>query len=439
MRPIDGVNLRWLVRVRWVAYLGLLLLVSSLQQLARVQFDQSLALIVVGAGLLTNLAASLRRVASRARGVTSWLLFADVGLLTLLLFAMGGPASPLVLGYVLLLVIASAVVPRGVLWRLCGLVLVALLLTALAHAPVSLDHTHGAGEHSHHPEPTIETPSEHLWLHVRELWLATLVLVVLVVYVARWAFDQRESELNGLRAELERNARLAELWTLAASAAHELGTPLSTISVVASELERRAQSSEWGDQVREELSVICEQLERCRAVLGNMTNDARSTGREPSVELSLKQFLSEARDAATAPDRISVQVGADAAGTRANIPRRLLLSVTQSLLDNALDAAPANSRVELRADADETSWSMQITDSGAGLSASDLNRVGEKPFSRKSEGMGVGLFLGRAIVDRLGGTLEISSGDWGTTARLRVPRALSPSSALASLGEAELT
>lgn len=422
-QPIDDVNTRWLLRMRWIAYLSVLLLVAALPQLARVEFNQRLALLVVGVGLLSNAAASACR--SRAHMLRSavTLTLTDLSLLTALLAATGGPASPLVLGYVLILVVASVIVSRRQLWLLCGLAGAALLLSIFVHSGLEPDHSHSGNDLDHHPGHTSPSPSEHLWLHVRPLWLATVVLVVLVIYVVRWAFEQRESELHALRHELGKNARLAELWTLAASAAHELGTPLATISVIATELRRRAHSSGWGARADQDLTAICEQLERCRTVLDNMTNDARSTGREPSVEVALERFVADARESATDPRRIDCDVPREDGASLARIPRRLLLSVVQNLLDNALDAAPER-QVSLRARSDAASWWVDISDDGRGLSTADLRRVGRETFSNKSNGMGVGLFLGRAILDRLGGSLHFSSGPSGTTVRLTVPRSV---------------
>ncbi len=416
-------NLRWLKRVRWGGYLGLLVVVTSVQRLARLDFDQALAIAALTFGLLSNAFASPRVLRTNAESVAVLLLVIDTCVLTLLLSATGGPASPLVLGYAVLLVVASAVVSRKALWTLCALTTVALLLTAFVHVPLSADHIHGAGELDHHAGTLgHDRGGEHLWLHVRELWLATIVLLVLLVYIVRWAFNQRESELRVLRAEIEKNARLAELWTLAASAAHELGTPLSTISVVADELRQRARTRDWGSDAIDDLDVICEQLERCRGVLSNMANDARSRGREPNTEVSLSDFVSEACDATSAPHRVRVQLPDDAEQSRASLPRRLLLSVVQSLLDNALEASPPGATVHLEASSDTGTWSVKISDTGVGMNDAALERVGREPFSSKATGMGVGLFLGSTIVDRLGGSLQFLSDSSGTTVRLTVPR-----------------
>lgn len=426
-QPIFDVNLRWLLRLRWIAYLGALLLVASLPQVARLEFNQGLAMVIIGLGLASNAAASLTRKRVSARRLAAMLTSADLALLTALLSATGGPASPLVLGYVLVLVVASVIVSRRVLWVMCAFAGVALLVTVFAHSALEPDHSHSGTEVDHHPGHISPAPDEHVWLHMRQLWLATLVLIVFVVYVVRWAFEQRESELQALRLEVDKSARLAELWTLAASAAHELGTPLATISVIATELRRRVRQGDWlrqkdwGERAEEDLAVICEQLTRCRTVLDHMANDARTTGREPNMEMTLEAFVREALEASAEPQRIELRLSTAHASSRARIPRRLLLSVVQNLLDNALAAAPLH-RASVHAYSDDHTWSVDVADAGPGLSTSDLKRIGRETFSTKPKGMGVGLFLGRAILERLGGSLQLSSGEGGTTVRLTIPR-----------------
>jgi signal transduction histidine kinase len=100
------------------------------------------------------------------------------------------------------------------------------------------------------------------------------------------------------------------------------------------------------------------------------------------------------------------------------VPRRSLQQVVSSLLDNASDAAPGQ-RIELRASANAHAWRIEVSDRGT--STSQGADFGHQPGSTKPFGMGIGLFLGRAILERLGGTLEFERGPTGTTAILTLP------------------
>src|SRR5690606_38077103 len=108
------------------------------------------------------------------------------------------------------------------------------------------------------------------------------------------------AELRALQAEQERNERLIELSTLAASAAHELGTPLSTIAVVAAELEHKLELGSMPEMIAEDVRLIREQIKRCRKVLSDLGNDARAGG-EQAAPLLLGELLGDVQRASSDP------------------------------------------------------------------------------------------------------------------------------------------
>ncbi|HEU5077444.1 MAG TPA: hypothetical protein VFU02_24800, partial [Polyangiaceae bacterium] len=343
----DDVNLRWLLGLRWVAYLGLSLAVAVASGVLRLDLPLRVMGAAVLVGALTNLGWSFGRVRRTigARRSVVLLLTLDALVITGVLYSAGGPQNPFVLTYLLLLVVASVTVGRRTAALL--FVLTVMCLGALSSSPRPLrpDHEHGiAGAHvsaradraanadHHHP-----TGTPHLAQHLHGVSLALIVLAAMVIYSVGWALEGREAELRALRAEQERNARLLELSTLASAAAHELGTPLSTIAVVAKELERRlAVTPEHGDSVND-VRTIREQIARCRGVLADLGNDARAGGEKKSM-MRLVELLDLVRESVSDPGRLRVELEG-ACDSASYLPRRSLAGVVTALVENGLEAS----------------------------------------------------------------------------------------------------
>ena len=419
----DDVNLRWLLGLRWAAYLGLALAVIVACSILRLALPLTLMAAAVAFGALTNLLARWARVrrAIGARRVVLGLLTADILVTTVVLHSAGGSANPFGLTYLLLLVIAAVTVGRRT--TLVLFVLTAVCLGALSFHPRPLraDHAHEHASTEHRDADSAHVPSDarHVAEHLHGVSIALIVLGAMVIYSVRWALEGRETELRAFRAEQEKNARLLELSTLASAAAHELGTPLSTIAVVAKELEHRLTRETADNELVADLRTIREQVERCRGVLANLGNDARAGGEQKTM-VRLGDLLALVRDGVSQPDRVCIEVE----GPRESalyLPRRSLAGVVTALVENGLAASRAEP-VVLRASA-ARGWCIEVIDRGAGPEPNDLSRLGYEPLSTKAGGMGIGLFLGRAILERLGGSLELRTERYVTRALLTLPDA----------------
>ncbi len=420
----DDLNLRWLLGLRWAAYLGLSLAVAVASSVLRLDLPLGVMGAAVALGALTNLVWSfggVRRGMGSRRSLVL-LLTLDTVVITGVLHSAGGPQNPFVLTYLLLLVVASVTVGRRTTALLFALTVVCLGVLGWGPRPLRADHEHAVtsthvGDHALH-----EAGAEHLAQHLHGVSLALIALAAMVIYSVRWALEGREAELRALRAEQERNARLLELSTLASAAAHELGTPLSTIAVVAKELERRVtlagEDDEWVSDVR----TIREQIERCRGVLADLGNDAR-TGGEKKAMVRVGELLDLVREGVSEPDRLRVELE----GSKESalyLPRRSLAGVVAALVENGLEANPREP-VVLRASVTR-GWRLEVIDRGEGPKPNAVARLGHEPVSTKPAGMGIGLFLGRAILERLGGTLELVAERDVTRAVLRLPETEPP-------------
>lgn len=423
----DDVNLRWLLGLRWAAYLGLALAVAVASSILRLDLPLGVMAVAVLAGAISNLGWSFGRVrrAIGSRRSVVLLLTLDALVITGVLHSAGGPQNPFVLTYLLLLVVAAVTVGRRTTALLFALTVVCLGVLSLSPRPLRADHEHGlvtahAGDHAGYA-----SGAEHLAEHLHGVSLALIVLAAMVIYSVRWALEGREAELRALRAEQERNARLLELSTLASAAAHELGTPLSTIAIVAKELERRLVLPKEGDDLVSDVRTIREQIERCRGVLADLGNDARAGGEKKGM-LRLHELLELVRDGVSDPQRLKVEIE----GPKDSVlylPRRSLAGVVTALVENGLEASPTEP-VMLRATA-ARGWCIEVIDRGQGPKPNAAARLGREPVSTKPAGMGIGLFLGRAILERLGGTLELLAEGDVTRAVLRLPVTAAPADA----------
>jgi len=193
--------------------------------------------------------------------------------------------------------------------------------------------------------------------------------------------------------------------------------------VVAKELERQAARAGLDP---EDVRLMRDEVERCRRILARMRTDAGDPAGERFAKVSVRDLLADCLDD-PAGDRVALSVEDAAAEAAAALPRRAFAQALRGLVDNARQASPDGTAVSLRVARDTQRHGVvfEIADRGPGIPASVLDRVGEPFFTTKpaGRGMGLGVFLARAIVERAGGELSIASVPGrGTTARLWVPR-----------------
>jgi two-component system sensor histidine kinase RegB len=266
------------------------------------------------------------------------------------------------------------------------------------------------------------------------MWVAFGVAAAFIVYFiqrVRRALAERDAELGEARSTAARHERLASLATLAAGAAHELATPLSTIAVVAKELERALGTDGADASTVADARLIRDQVERCRTILVQMAADAGESTGEAPAPITVAAWLAAATDGLAERARIVAEpaFASSADGAVVRVPPRALAQALRGVLKNALEASAARGevRVELAAVADR--WRLAVVDRGAGMTPEVLARAGEPFFTTKSadglaRGMGLGLFLARVVLERLGGELDIRSTlGRGTTVTLIVPAA----------------
>jgi two-component system sensor histidine kinase RegB len=347
---------------------------------------------------------------SYGNGEIFTLMLLDVAGLTAVFFFTGGASNPFVWFYLLPLMIAATILPRWHTWTMAA-------VTVLCYSALFLIDAPATGEHAHHH-------AEGFQMHVLGMWLGFVMsagfVAVIIVGMAQ-SLRERDHRLAEIREQALRNERLVALGTLAAGTAHELGTPLGTMAILTAELQQDY-SGEADGTLRKKLDILQRQIERCKEALSSLSSSAGAgraeSGHRMPVAGYLDAVIDEWRDLRpTAQLRLQVEENAPGAEI---IAERTLTQALINVLDNAADASPEH--VALDAAWTATELALDIADRGPGLSEDLIARLGRQPVSTKQEGLGVGLFLAHATIERLGGRLDISNrAEGGTRIHIVLP------------------
>ena len=407
--------LQWVVRLRYGLIAGEVALIAALT----IGIDISIPLLAVAPAIviqtLSNwfLGLRMRWLGRNAEHIVGTLFVLDALCLTLILGLSGGPANPFSLLY-LVQITFSAVVLRK-LWTWALAVISAVLFGLLFWLSISVPafHQHGAnGEFSP---------------HLLGMWIAFATAALLIsFFVGKLSTESRmkEREILLMQKRLSRNDRLASLVTLAAGAAHEIATPLSTIAITAREMEHEASLRLHDSRMEEDAQLIRTQVDRCRVILERMGAQGADPFGETPQRTDLYQLLRQVKGRFPEETRIEVQ-GDGLESLSCVIPVRAAIESLSALVKNALDASSSVGRVRLEAfQASAGRVRFLIHDEGSGMSAEVLERVAEPFFTTKApgKGMGLGAFLAHLFAQTLGGNLSFESEPGrGCTVTLELP------------------
>lgn len=398
----ERTNLTWLLKLRWgaVASEAALILLAD-------RFTVALPLgrlfAVLALVVATNVALALY---GRAReGLLTAVLAFDVVALTTMLAFTGGPLNPFSSLYLVNIALAAVVLSSRRIWAIVG-------LSALGYAALF-------GESVYSGDFFGPDHARHMRIHLQGMWLAFMVAALFIGYFVhrvQRALAARDAELARVRAQQARNEKLSALATLAAGAAHELATPLSTIAVVAREL-----TGQLSGAALEDVRLIRDEVSRCRAVLDQLATDAGGTVGDAPALITVPALLDLARAGLADLPRIEADVAAELA---VRAPPRSLALALRSVLKNAQDASTPERPVVVHAQRSDRQIVIEVADTGSGMDAPTLARVGDPFFTTKEpgRGMGLGMFLTRSVLEQLGGDVRIDSREGcGTTVVLSLP------------------
>lgn len=336
-------------------------------------------------------------------------LLVDVLALTGLLYFSGGATNPFVLLFLLPLTIAVTALPGKYTWGLVGFTVACYSFLMWRFVPLPEAHSHDGG----------------FGLHVFGMWLGFVLSAGLIGYFVvgmGTTLRRQEQALAAAREQALRDERLVALGTLAASTAHELGTPLGTMALLVEELDEVLGGE--AAEVRGQLDTLRAQIERCKGALSNLSASAGGVqlggGGVMPIDHYLADVLTEWRRV-----RPGAAIETDWKGSRP-VPQiladRTLTQAVTNILDNAADVS--RQAIEWSANWDANRVDMEIRDSGPGLTAQAEESVGKRPYTEKAEGLGLGLFLAHGIIERFGGRVTLANRrGGGVTTHIELPLA----------------
>ncbi|MDH7797954.1 MULTISPECIES: ActS/PrrB/RegB family redox-sensitive histidine kinase [unclassified Beijerinckia] len=394
-----------LIRLRWLAIAGqtAALLITAFG----LNFPLPIALCVtaVAASVWLNIGLRLRypvthRLAERE---ATLLLAFDMLQLTALLYLTGGLENPFSILFLAPVMISA--VSLSVTRTVALVLLMVACATFLGFFQRPLPW---------YPGPVLQLP----YLYKIGVWIALVLGAGFITFYAFRVAEEARRLSDALTATeliLAREQHLTQLDGLAAAAAHELGTPLATITLVVKELRRQLPAE---GPVGEDMELLTSELQRCRTILGKLT----SLGNEPAQHwdvLSLPQLLEETLE----PSRdfgVELKSEIDGAGTPPTCRRNPgLLYGLGNLVENAVDFA--KSEVLIKANWTEDQVGITIEDDGPGFSADVLTKLGDpyitsrghddrRAKSEPGSGLGLGLFIAKTLLERTGATISMGNG-----------------------------
>jgi two-component system sensor histidine kinase RegB len=424
------VRLRTLSNLRWLAVAGQ----SAALLLVRFGLDYRLPLVpcavAIALSALLNIGLSIRYPPTHRltnREATFYLAY-DVVQLAALLYLTGGVENPFSLMFVAPVVIAAATLNLGNTLILGGLALMSVSVIAVAHDPLPW----AANE-------AIRLPP----LYQGGIW-ASLVIGIGFTSIYAWRIASEgarmQAGLSATQLALARENRLASLGALATAAAHELGTPLGTIAVVARELERALPA---GSPEAEDVRLLRAQAERCRGILTRLARPEEAVLSGTADRLPLGALLDEIANEYRGGD-VEIVIAHETDTARETEPKvwRVpeVLHGLGNIIANAADFAA--SEVCIRVGWTATELRLAVEDDGPGFAPEILERIGEPYVTSRpgsyalgetelgpseafsgQQGMGLGFFIAKTLIERTGGRVHAGNPDTGgARVALRWPR-----------------
>ena len=412
---ISADNLRRLLLLRGVSLLAAIAMALLAKPLFHILPDLGVLLTICAIWALFGAVTWLRT--SRSHPVRRYELLlhlaTDLILLTSFLAFCGGTANPLTALYLMPVAAAAALLPFAFAWATAAVAIVAYALLWILAVPI-----------------TVEDMDAAMQMHLAGMWLTFgLSATLLVGIVARMgaALREREQRLAAAREHSLRDERIVALGSLAAGAAHQLGTPLNTLTLLADEIVANIDANlnanaAPGSEIARDAGELRAQIERCRDIVRLMLADAGIAQATDAITISawLTRIVTNFRH--LRGDCTPLLDVASELGERLIHPEPTLTQTVKDLLDNAADASPAQVTLTIKSHLG-ANLSIIIRDTGKGFSAAALSHVGREPWSDKPHGMGLGLYLAQATAERLGGTLACRNTDNGAEVELRIPLA----------------
>ncbi|MDX8128484.1 ATP-binding protein [Methylomonas sp. OY6] len=344
----------------------------------------------------------------------------DVLALAYLLYLTGGASNPIIWVFLLPLIVTAIMLPQAYAWNM--VIITSCVYTVLIAYNVPLP---AVEPHMAHPAMTEMTPEMSLQmhlmndrryfnLHVFGMWFGFVFsagLVAFFVVELSKTLKERERNLADARESALRDERVVSLGTLAASAAHDMGTPLGTIAILTHEMAEELSAHRY-PELHQKLMIVQQQIDRCKQALSVMSASAGEMRAESGKVMLVSEYIDEVlgqwrtHKAAT---RLKLFISPNVDMEARVIAERTVTHSIINILNNAAEASPVDAGIEFHVEWDEATLNLKIRDFGPGLPAEFIEFAGHQPVKSNKQGMGVGLFLTYTTIKRLGGKIQFSN------------------------------
>ena len=399
-------NMRQLIQLRWIAVAGQLLAILISYFGLGVPLPVALMIGIIGLLALANLVFSAMLTRAIGWDALSLSLLLDMVALTGLLFLSGGSNNPFISLYLVQVVLGAILLPQRVAGLLAAAACGFYAFLSLQSWPLKL------------PEPATEL------MQVGQLVAFGMVAVLLVLFIARTSRNlrARDDYLTELRQRAIEEEGIIRMGLFASGAAHELGTPLSSLSVLVADWQRHGAFAD-DPNLAEELAEANAEVDRCKRIVSNILHSAGSARGEAMESVRARSLIDEvSQEWAAAHPEVPFDRATETLAMVRIPAEPALRQALWSLLENAAEASPSS--VSLATSVEDDAVIIAVLDRGPGFGTNQLRTTGQLFQSTKGPGHGLGLFLAGNVARQLGGSLHVANrAGGGAAVRLFLPLA----------------
>lgn len=393
-------NMQLLIQLRWIAVIGQVITISLVHYGFHITLPLLPMALVLAALVATNLAYIYwsqglhRPVTSRS---VFYALLADVLALTIQLYLSGGASNPFIYLYLLQGILSAVLLQSHYTWAVVAASFVGMTGLTIFHQPLHVQFSSQEG-----------LPSLYI---VGVLISFALTSILTIVFLTRVVENmrRRDSRISNMRQRASEEEHILRLGLLATGAAHELGTPMATMSVILGDWQHMPALMKDED-LREDLQEMQRQLLRCKSIVSGVLLSAGETRAEGTKSTTFVNFVEGVVSHWQSHNSLQhFALRNEGVTNFAMLSDTALQQMICNLLDNALEASP--DWVELSLSNDQDQVRIQVRDHGAGFDGAVLSQLGQCHISTKQErpGRGLGLFLVTNVARALGGRVQVTN------------------------------
>jgi two-component system sensor histidine kinase RegB len=414
-------NLKWLFILRNLMVLGESLIIFVATYGLKIKLPQEELWYVILSICAVNLYTWLRLGTDEP--VSELEIFSqlviDVLALASLLYLTGGASNPIIWVFLLPLILTAIMLPQAYAWNM--VIITCCTYTLLIGYNIPLP-----AIEPHLPDPHLVSAQmqhylhnmrdDHYFnLHIFGMWFGFVFSAGLVAYFVvelSKTIKEGERSLADARENALRDERVISLGTLAASAAHEMGTPLGTMAILVREIELEYPEHRFTDLL-DKMKIMSQQIGRCKEALSVLSASAGEMRAESGKPMTLIEYIDEVLKqwrAYNTSTKLSLYITPSSIDIDARmIADRTLTHSLINILNNAAEVSPVDQGIKFNVGWDENWLELKISDFGPGFPEEIIKFAGKHPVTSSKQGLGVGLFLTNSTIQRLGGQIHFSN------------------------------